>query len=60
MVDELRIANWQRSKNGAKGVNRPKRISPLAKKQGKRYGKTDKSPAEVLEALAHLRPRQEV
>lgn len=58
VVDELRIANWQRTKEGRKGTNSPKRISPLAKKPGKRYGRTNKSPTEVIAVLARLRPRQ--
>lgn len=38
LVDELRIANWQRSKDGSRGTNRPKRISPLAQPKGTVYG----------------------
>lgn len=53
--DQLAIANWQRSKNGAKNRNRPKPISPLAKR-GKRYGKTDRSPEEVKAYLARFGP----
>jgi hypothetical protein len=57
IVDELRIANWQRSKNGLRNRNKPKRISPLAKKPGRRYGRTDRSPDEVVAYLRRLNPR---
>nr|WP_240981177.1 DUF5361 domain-containing protein [Streptomyces sp. N502] len=55
-VDELRVANWQRSKDGTKGRNRPKPISPLAQKPGLRTGRTDRSPREVQELLARFGP----
>lgn len=55
--DQLAIANWQRTKDGAKGRNRPKPLSPLAK-SGTRYGKTDRSPEEVKAFLARLNPAQ--
>lgn len=55
VVDELRVANWQRSKDGSKGRNRPTPISPLGKK--KPIGHTDRSPAEVQAYLARLNPR---
>ncbi|MDX3555279.1 DUF5361 domain-containing protein [Streptomyces europaeiscabiei] len=51
-VDELRTANWQRTKDGQKGRNRPKPISPLATKPGIRTGRTDRSPREVQALLA--------
>jgi hypothetical protein len=53
VVDELRVANWQRSKN-ARAHNRPKPISPLAK--AKPIGHTDRSSAEVQAYLARLNP----
>lgn len=53
-VDELRTANWQRTKDGAKNRNRPKPISPLKKAPGKQIGKTDRSPAEVAAYLQRL------
>lgn len=56
MHDQLAVANWQRSKDGAKGRNRPKPISPLAKQSGKRYGRTDRSPDEVKAHLARFGP----
>jgi hypothetical protein len=60
VLDELRIANWQRSKDGAKGRGRPKRASPLAQPQGeRRYGKTDRSPEEVAAYLARFDPQQQ-
>lgn len=52
LVDELRVANWQRTKDGQKGRNKPKPISPLAKKPGIRTGRTDRTPAEVQKLLA--------
>ncbi|MFC4335216.1 DUF5361 domain-containing protein [Salininema proteolyticum] len=58
-VDELRIANWQRSKHGAKGTNQPKRIAPWAQKPGKKYGDAaGRSPEEVEAILAHMRPHR--
>lgn len=51
-VDELRTANWQRSKDGQKNRNKPKPISPLAKQPGIRTGRTDRSPADVQRMLA--------
>ncbi len=38
VIDELRVANWQRSVDGAKNRNRPARISPLAQPEGRVYG----------------------
>ncbi|MDH2392311.1 DUF5361 domain-containing protein [Streptomyces sp. HNM0663] len=55
-VDELRQANWQRSKDGTKGRNRPKPLSPLARRPGKRTGRTDLQPAQVQQLLAGLGP----
>jgi hypothetical protein len=55
-VDQLRTANWMRSKDGAKGRNRPKPLSPLAKPRGLRIGGTDRSPSEVMEVLARMAP----
>lgn len=55
-VDELRTANWQRSKDGAKGRNKPKPISPLAQKPGLKTGRTDREPGEVIALLANLGP----
>lgn len=57
IVDELRVANWQRSKDGARNRNRPKRISPLTKKPGRRYGRTSRTPEEVAAYLQRLNPR---
>lgn len=56
VVDELRLANWQRTKEGSKNRNRPKPISPLAPK-GRRIGKTNKSFAEVKDYLDRLHRR---
>jgi hypothetical protein len=58
VVDELRLANWQRS--GTKKRKRPKPISPLAAKTGVRHGRTDRSPVEVQAYLAALNPPEEV
>lgn len=55
--DQLAVANWQRTRAGSKGRNKPKPISPLAGR-GKHYGKTDRSPEEVKAYLARLNPRQ--
>ena len=58
VADRLAVANWQRSKDGQKGTRRPKPISPLAKRGGVRYGKTDRDPDEVKAYLARLREGQ--
>jgi hypothetical protein len=50
------VANWQRSKDGTKGRNKPKPISPLATKPGLRTGRTDRSPREVQNLLARFGP----
>lgn len=55
-VDGIRMGNWLKSKDGQKGTNRPKPISPWAKKAGKVWGKTDKSPAEVVAILKTMGP----
>lgn len=56
--DQLAIANWQRSKDGSKGRNRPKPVSPLAKQRGGsiRHGRTDQSPEQVKALLATRGP----
>jgi hypothetical protein len=56
VVDDLRTANWQRSKDGVKGRNRPKPVSPLARPRGIRTGHTNRPPSEVIEVLARLGP----
>lgn len=57
VLDELRTANWQRTKDGSKNRNRPKPLSPLRSAPGKRIGKTDRSPAEVIAYLDQLHGR---
>ena len=58
VADRLAVANWQRSKDGQKGTRRPKPISPLAKRGGLRYGKTDRDPEDVKAFLRRLNPEQ--
>lgn len=58
VYDQLAIANWQRSKDGSKGRNKPTPISPLAKRgtrYGGNHGRTDE---EVKAFLARLNPAQ--
>lgn len=55
-LDELRVANWQRSKDGQKNRNKPKPVSPLAQKPGIRTGRTDRTPGEVQRLLARYGP----
>lgn len=57
-VDALRIANWQRTKDGQKNRNRPKPISPLARPQGVTYGgkKTTRSRTETAAYLDRIGP----
>lgn len=47
IVDELRTANWMRSKDGAKNRNRPKPVSPLAKGRDKKLGTATPAPQAV-------------
>ncbi|MGH3878069.1 MAG: DUF5361 domain-containing protein [Actinophytocola sp.] len=54
MLDQLVIANWQRSKDGTRGTNRPKPISPLSQPEGTRHGGTT-LPQDVV--IAHLKAR---
>jgi hypothetical protein len=56
LLDELRTANWQRTKDGQKNRNRPKPASPLAKKRGIRTGRTDQDPADVMRLLKKVGP----
>ncbi len=56
IADRLGIIAWQRTKDGRKNRNRPKPLSPLAKAQGTRYGKTDRSDEEVKAYLARFGP----
>lgn len=58
-MDELRLANWQRTKDGAKNRNRPKPVSPLARR-GRRIGRTTRPAGEVAAMLRRYGPRQEV
>lgn len=59
ILDELRVANWQRSKDGQKNRNRPKRSSPLAQKP-KKVGSVDeeRSDADVAAMLARYGPQE--
>lgn len=59
VLDELRLANWQRSKDGQKNRRRPKRISPLAQKPGTQYGEVpeEREPGEVAAMLARYGPQ---
>lgn len=55
-VDRLGVLIWQQTKDGRKGRNRPKPISPLAKNNAAKYGKTSRSPEEVKAYLARFGP----
>jgi adenylate kinase family enzyme len=58
--DALQIANWQRSKDGATGRNRPKPMPrPGLKPIGERVGRTQRTPEEVKAYLAQFRPMTE-
>lgn len=56
-VDAMRIANWQRSKDGSKASKRPKPISPLAqqKKPMQRGDTGGQSRAAVVAILRGYR-----
>jgi hypothetical protein len=57
-ADRLAVANWQRSRSGQKGTNRPKPISPLARRgqsRQNRTGYTDQDPAAVKALLDRYR-----
>lgn len=51
MLDQLRMLTWLQTKDGAKGKNRPKPLSPLNEKakdsRARRWGHTDLPPAEA-------------
>ncbi|MFE5021397.1 DUF5361 domain-containing protein [Streptomyces sp. NPDC056690] len=57
VLDELRVHTWQRTKDGSKGRNRPKPVSPLAHRPGARTGRTTRRPAEVRALLARHAPQ---
>lgn len=57
ILDQLRALTWLQSKDGAKGTNRPKPVSPLA--QPKRVGRTDRDPEEVMAMLARYGPQRD-
>lgn len=59
-VDELRVSNWMRTKDGHKGRSRPDPISPITKAARKptTHGGTDLSPAEVIELLKGYGPAE--
>lgn len=58
-VDELRIANWQRSADGAKGRRPPQRISPLTRAPTTRLGRTELPPEQVKDLLARYGPQED-
>lgn len=59
ILDQLRVANWMRSQDGAKGRNRPKPISPLsAQPKERRIGGTHLSDEEVVAMLAAVGPQR--
>jgi len=58
VLDELRVANWQRSKDGQKGTNRPTRVSPLANPQRRRPRAAGRlTPEQKAAYLARIGPR---
>lgn len=58
--DALQIANWQRSKDGSTGRNRPKPMPrPGLQPLGDRVGRTSRTPEEVKAYLAQFRPMTE-
>lgn len=57
ILDQLRALAWLQTKDGAKGRNRPKPVSPLA--QPKRIGHTDRDPEEVMAMLAKFGPQRD-
>ncbi len=56
IVDELRVANWQRTKDGSKNRNRPDRISPLAEDKAPTIGGTDIPQDQVIAWLKAIGP----
>lgn len=46
-VDELRTANWMRSKDGSRNRNRPKPLSPLAQGKDKKHGTATPAPQAI-------------
>jgi hypothetical protein len=56
--DAAQIANWQRSKDGSTGRNRPRPFPRPGTK--KRIGNTTRTPADARAYLARLAPQREV
>jgi hypothetical protein len=58
ILDQLRLANWMRSKDGTRNRNRPAPMSPLTQAQakGRRIGHTDLEPEEAMALLARYGP----
>jgi hypothetical protein len=60
ILDELRLGNWLQSEDGQKKRNRPKPVSPLAKKDTKMGHIPDGvSQDQVMALLARLAPQPE-
>ena len=68
VLDELRTANWMRSKDGAKGRNRPKPVSPLKApkvlrvdgvEMSEQIGRPAPSQEEVRAWLDSIGPQQQ-
>lgn len=60
VVDLLQITVWQRTRDAAKGLNRPKPIERPGVSRGRRMGRTSLSQEQVLAALAARGPRVNV
>lgn len=56
ILDQLRLANWQRTKDGARGRNKPKPLSPISAAKRSHYGHTDRAPDEVKKMLGQYGP----
>lgn len=60
-MDELRIQTWQPTKAGSKNRNRPKQLSPLAKKSNDRQiGGTDLPQEDVMRWLDAVGPERDI
>jgi Family of unknown function (DUF5361) len=58
LLDHLRIANWQRTKDGQKGTRPPKRVSPMAEDKTRRHGRATRPQADIRAVLARMAPQR--
>lgn len=59
VIDQLRVANWQRTQDGQKGRRPPKPTPRPGVNDGtRRYGRTTRDPEEVKDLLRQIGPKR--